>query len=88
VAIGIGAHWGEAFCGAVGDDSRLEFTVLGDTVNVAARIEQAAKTADCQLLISGDLLTAAGDDVGAWQRQAPQVLRGRSQPVTLFALNA
>lgn len=88
VAIGIGAHWGEAFCGAVGDDSRLEFTVLGDTVNVAARIEQAAKTADCQLLISGDLLTAAGDNVGAWQRQAPQALRGRSQPVTLFALNA
>ncbi len=88
IAIGIGAHWGEAFCGAVGDDSRLEFTVLGDTVNVAARVEAAAKTVDCALLVSEDLLAASGDDAGAWRRLPPQPLRGRSQPVTLFALNA
>src|SRR4029077_12413472 len=41
--LGIGLHAGDAFCGAVGDETRLEFTVLGDTVNVAARLEQETK---------------------------------------------
>jgi len=39
VRVGVGVHSGEAYCGIVGDDARLEFTVLGDMVNVAARIE-------------------------------------------------
>jgi adenylate cyclase len=38
---GIGIHYGDLFCGIIGEDMRLEFTVLGDTVNVAARMEQA-----------------------------------------------
>ena len=89
IEISIGAHWGEAFCGAVGDDSRLEFTVLGDTVNVAARLEQTAKLGGHALLVSEELLTAAGDLEGTgWTRLPPQTLRGRSQPVVVFAHGA
>lgn len=52
VRVGIGIHSGELYYGLVGDDHRLEFTVLGDTVNVAAKIEQATKRFDTALLAS------------------------------------
>ena len=44
VHVGIGLHWGEVFSGVVGDEDRLEYTALGDTVNIAARLEQMTKT--------------------------------------------
>ena len=80
VRIGVGLHWGEVFCGAVGDASRLEFTVLGDTVNVAARLEEATKRAGLPLVVSEKLLTAAGVDATArdgWIEQPDTTIRGR-----------
>lgn len=84
--VGIGVHLGEVFAGAVGDDSRLEFTVLGDTVNVAARIADATKTEDVDLLVSGALLEAAGEtpETG-WRALPAQALRGRRAQIALFA---
>ncbi len=60
VRIGVGVHWGPVFCGAVGDDVRLEYTVLGDTVNVAARLQDETKTAGVPLVASKAALAAAG----------------------------
>ena len=80
VRIGVGVHWGQVFCGAVGDASRLEFTVLGDTVNVAARLEEATKRADLPLVVSEELLTAAGVDPAAqdgWVELPDTTIRGR-----------
>ena len=87
VGVGIGAHMGEVFCGAVGTASRLEFTVLGDTANVAARIEQETKSAGHTLMVSDALLTAAGVDLaaGGWEPLPTRALRGRHQPITLYA---
>lgn len=77
IKVGVGAHWGEAYCGAVGDEQRLEFTVLGDTVNVAARLEEASKTLGWPLVASRALLEAAGEDAAGWTSLGLAPLRGR-----------
>ena len=62
VAIGIGLHWGDMFVGGIGDEQRLEVTVLGDTVNIAARLQEHVQARGCALVVSRDLLDAAGED--------------------------
>jgi len=90
VEVGIGLHYGPVFFGVVGDPSRLEATVLGDTVNVAARLEEATKTYDAAIIVSGEVLDAAG-----LPRNDPRFrnlgcvqLRGLSRGVDLSGLGA
>ncbi len=86
--IGIGAHFGEVFAGAVGDLSRLEFTVLGDAVNVAARLEEISKDTDQGFIVSEALLNAAAVPVGPgnndWIRLEMLELRGREAAIVAF----
>jgi adenylate cyclase len=86
IEIGIGLHAGEAFCGAVGDEARLEFAVLGDTVNVAARLEQETKTVGLRLVVSRSFLAAAGEtaDGRTWRTLGSRTLRGREGAVNLL----
>lgn len=78
VRVGIGVHWGPVFCGAVGNTDRLEFTVLGDTVNVASRLEAETKRAGYPLIASAALLAAAGVDPsdGVWVEIPETAIRG------------
>jgi adenylate cyclase len=83
VRIGIGIHMGEVFCGVVGDDSRLEFTVLGEPVNTGARIEQATKETGDTMLASAEAVARAGE-AEYWQDVTGVPLPGVTRPVRLM----
>jgi len=82
--VGIGVHYGDVFAGAIGDEQRLEFATLGDTVNVAQRVEGLTRALDTLLLATREAVDAAGADPAAWQALPPQPVRGRSEPVAVL----
>jgi adenylate cyclase len=90
IRVGIGAHFGTVFAGVLGYEGRLEFTVVGDAVNIAQRVEALTKEIGVDILVTEDVLQAAfGDGTdfqdSGWQFVCRQPLRGRNSPVGLFS---
>jgi adenylate cyclase len=84
VNIGIGLHAGVAIVGNVGGKSRFNYTAMGDTVNVASRIEGLTKAYGVSLLLSGELHSRLGDPKG-WLKLDYVRVAGRQRALELFA---
>lgn len=82
--LSIGLHTGLAVVGAIGATARREFTAVGDTVNVAARVEQLNRQFDTDMLVSGDTHRQLAAPPLKFLAEAP--VRGRGEPVQVFTL--
>ncbi len=82
--VGVGLHHGDVFCGIVGATERQEFTVLGDTVNVASHIEQATKSFAVDLLVSEAVLASAAANFAHWREVSREPLRGQTTGIALY----
>ena len=91
VQMGVGLHYGEAIVGSLGDGLRLDYAVIGDTVNVASRLERLTRELDVEIVVSDDLVTriqkegaSADAQLGRLTRHGDVPLRGRVHPITVW----
>jgi class 3 adenylate cyclase/HAMP domain-containing protein len=87
--IGVGIHSGAAVVGNIGHDRRHDYTAIGDTVNLSARIEAATKELGATVLVSKETIARAGLPVVRRFEQVGDIsVKGRSQQVTVFRRSA
>jgi PAS domain S-box-containing protein len=91
IEIAIGAHFGPALLGNLGSERRLDFGVVGDTANVANRLEKLARPLSAELVVSEALVDRvrlesgdAAPELAGLVRLGPRRLRGRDAPVPVW----
>jgi adenylate cyclase len=81
IQMGVGIHTGPVVAGTVGAHQRVEYSVIGDTVNTAARIE--SQTTGFQILVSRAVYDAVAEEVEA-RPLPPVAVKGKSEPLEIF----
>jgi adenylate cyclase len=92
--IAVGVHYGPVLLGNIGEARRLEFAVIGDTVNVANRLEEMARPLEVGIVISGSLVEAIKrenddnyPDLARLTAHGSHRLRGRDEEVDVWTVN-
>jgi adenylate cyclase len=74
--VGIGLHLGPAVTGTIGSPRRKEFTAIGDTVNLASRLERITKEHDARLIVSDAVVAALGEEASSATSLGAVAVRG------------
>ncbi len=85
--IGIGINTGAVIAGTIGGGGKLEFTLIGDTVNVAARVEELTKTTGNEILLTQQCVDALASRPPGLIDRGFHVLKGKSAAVQVFGLD-
>ena len=86
ILIGMGVHTGPAISGTIGSDDRMEYTVIGDAVNMSSRIESSTKAFGTDLLISEATAKIVDAEFALTLAGAAEV-KGKSEPLNFYCVN-
>jgi len=87
IAIGVGLHAGNVILGELGYRDHFLLTAIGDSVHVAARLQELTKDYGCQLVVSDILAATAGVEMNKFPMREVSV-RGRAEPLAVRIVGA